>query len=159
MATIRTEQPTTLGRRIWALRDGTALHLGPEATVVVAGEECQASAIFEALGVNERLAEAVNSGRATLLQAAADYRKLLPGLRRLVDNYTAALRAQLGPANPLLRDFGIRPAGPRRPIRNLAMLPKGAGLARPARARPRREPGLGRPAEAAALTGKGGSHA
>ncbi len=141
MATTRMQAATTLGRRISALRDGTALHLAAEATIVVCGERCPVSKIYGALGINERLTAAVNSGQATIAQVGAEYRRLLPKLRRLVNDYTVALRAELGPDNPLLRDFGIRPAGERRSIRNIAMLPKGAGLARRPRARPRRQPG------------------
>jgi hypothetical protein len=136
----RTETINTLGRRIAALREGTERHLPEQAAVVVAGKAHRVPEIVEALRVNIKLADALNSGRITFEEAYDEYMAALPALRTFVRGFAEAVRAQLGADNPRLRDFGIRPAGGQRSLRNLAMLPAGTADARRLRARPRGQP-------------------
>jgi hypothetical protein len=111
MSTRRNGSRGSLEKKIRALEAGTSKHIGGGASLMVAGDPWTEEQVLAMLGTLRRLARQRDAARAAVVEASLAYGAALPRVQMFIRNYEAALKAQLGVDNAMLRDFGITPVG------------------------------------------------
>ncbi len=101
--------PAAIIQHADVLAAGTKKNIVGKMTILVVGQAMTQAQILAQLGTADEDYTSVQNARSALKQALAAYEAGLPALKTFIENYETALKAQFGPRNPLLADFGISP--------------------------------------------------